>query len=156
MKVVTALALLAMLPTVSSAQKWSADEQSLIDGVRQCWDMVNTEVSPESLATHCRPADGSSYWWTPETAPHYFVSSWTKGLLEGWNVTLISQDLRPLRVQVDGEFGFIYFHGIRLYEAADGSRQTESWRGMEVWRRTGEGWGYFAGMGTPDALNQMG
>jgi hypothetical protein len=57
--------------------------------------------------------------------------------------------------QLAGDYGFIFFHGIRLYKAPDGSRQTESWKGMEVWRRTDDGWGYFAGMGTSDAFHGM-
>ena len=50
--------------------------------------------------------------------------------------TLLSQDFRPIHVKVSSDFAFIYFHSIRLWESADGTRETESWTGFEVWKRT--------------------
>ncbi len=69
--------------------------------------------------------------------------------------TLVSQAFRPIHVQVGGDFGFIYFHGIRLWEAVDGTRETDSWRGFEVWKRTPGGWSFHGESGTPEALSQV-
>lgn len=35
-------------------------------------------------------------------------------------------------IQLSGEFGFIWYHGIRLWERGDGAGETESWRGFEA------------------------
>ena len=154
MTIRTVLLLTAVLPATASAQHWTPEEQSMINAVAHCWDQVRN-LTPEHIMTECRPTDRTVYWWTPETAPHYFLSGWNEGLWAAWNLTLISQDLRPIRVQVDGDFGFIFFHGIRVYRTADGARETESWKGYEVWKRTAGGWGFHGGMGTPDALNEV-
>ena len=69
--------------------------------------------------------------------------------------TLLSQDFRPIHVKAGNDFGVIYFHGIRLWEAADGTRESESWRGFEVWKRTPWGWSFRRETGTPDALSQV-
>lgn len=156
MRLGLSLALMALLPVAAAGQHWSADEQSLVDAVGHCWDVVNEDISTQAVLANCHPVDGAIYWWTPETAPYYFVSKWTDGLWSAFEMKLISQDLRPLRVQVVGDFGFIYFHGIRLYETPTGTRETESWKGMEVWKRTNGTWGYFGGTGTPDALDESG
>ena len=69
--------------------------------------------------------------------------------------TLLSQDFRPIHLRVGDDFGFVYFHGIRFWEGADGTRETDSWRGFEVWKRTPAGWSFHGESGTPDALNQV-
>jgi hypothetical protein len=68
---------------------------------------------------------------------------------------LLSQDFRPIHVKVGSDFGFIYFHSIRLWESVDGTRETESWPGFEVWKRTPGGWSFHGEAGTPGALNAV-
>lgn len=155
MKFGIAFMLAAILPMTASAQNWTSDEQSLIDAIEHCWDRAANNMSTQVMMDACRPTEATIYWWTPQTAPNNVVSSWIQGLRAAWNRTLLSQDLRPIRVQVDGDFGFIYFHGIRLWALDDGTRETESWRGFEVWKRTAAGWSFYGGTGTPDALNQI-
>ncbi len=142
-------------PLAAEAQNWSPDERSLIEAINDCWDRAATEMSMQVLMDACRPTEMTIYWWTPETAPFYHLSSWVEGWRAAWNHTLVAQDLRPIRVQVDGDFGFIYFHGIRVWESPEGVRETESWKGFEVWKRTDEGWSFHGGTGTPDVLNQV-
>ena len=156
MKLATVLTLAALLPTTASAQNWTPDEQSLIDAVEHCWDRAINENSTEAWMTACRPTESTIYWWTVETAPSYVVSAWIEGLRAARNQSLVSQDLRPIRVQVDGDFGFIFFHGIRIWELDDGDRETESWKGFEVWKRTSQGWSFHSGSGSPDGMNQGG
>jgi len=156
MKLAAWLTLSVLLPTAASAQNWTPEEQSLIDGVEHCWDRAVNENSRDAMIAACRPTESTIYWWTIETAPAKVVSSWYDGLRTARNRSPISQDLRPIRVQVDGDFGFIFFHGIRLWELDDGSRETQSWKGFEVWKRTDQGWSFHSGSGTPDALNQGG
>lgn len=142
---------LLLLPTPSQAQHWTAEEQELIDAIEACWATWNAERFEVAFLEVCRPTEATTYWWTPDTAPLFAVSDWIRNLQANRENRVLSQDLRPLRVQVSGPFGFIWFHGIRLYQSADGSREVESWRGFEVWQRTPEGWSFFGGMGTPDA-----
>jgi hypothetical protein len=148
------LALVFLLPAQVSAQNWSAEERSLIEAIEACWAQAATDPSFEGFVEACRPTDETVYWWTPETTPFSVTSSWVRQAREAWQDVAIAQDLRPLRVRIDGEFGFIFLHGIRIWEAADRSQRTESWRGYEVWRRTADGWSFHSGMGAPDDLNQ--
>jgi len=154
MKLAALLILTALLPTAASAQNWTSDEQSLIDAVEHCWERAVNENTTDAMMAACRPTESTIYWWTPETVPSYVVSSWIDGLRAARNRSPLSQDLRPIRVQVDGDFGFIFFHGIRLWELGDGTREIESWKGFEVWERIPQGWSFHSGTGTPDALNQ--
>ena len=149
------IALATLLPKAASSQNWTSDEQSLIDAIDHCWDRAMYDGSIEAFMDVCRPTEATIYWWTPETAPINVVSSWMDGLWANWNLSLLSQDLRPIRVQIDGDFGFIYFHGIRLWELDDGTRETQSWKGFEVWKRTAQGWSFHGGSGTPDTINQI-
>ena len=156
MKLGISLTLAALvLPTAASAQNWTADEQSLIDAMEYCWDRAGNDRSNQVFMEACRPTEATIYWWTPEVAPNHVVSPWIQKMRAAWNLRLVAEDLRPIRVQIDGEFGFIFYHGIRQWERADGTRDTESWKGYEVWKRTAAGWSFYGGTGTPDASNQV-
>jgi len=128
----------------------------LIDAIENCWSRAIADKSMQVLKEACGSTEATTYWWTPQTTPFRQLSPWVEGIRTAWNRKLISQDLRPIRVHLDGEFGFIYFHGIRIWESANGMRETESWRGFEVWKRVGGGWSFVGGTGTPDSLNQVG
>ncbi len=154
MKTGVLLMLATLMPMGVSAQNWTSDEQSLIDAIEHCWDRAANTNSTDVMIDACRPTESTIYWWTPETTPNNVVSSWVEEMRAVRNRSLLSQDLRPIRVQVDGDFGFIFFHGIRVWELVDGTRETESWKGFEVWKRTAQGWSFHGGSGTPDALNQ--
>lgn len=150
------LALVLLLPGPLAAQNWSADEQSLIDAIEDCWAQAATDTSMEGFLEACRPTDETTYWWTPETTPFSVTSSWVRQARAAWNDVAVAQDLRPLRIQIDGDFGFIFLHGIRIWETPDGAQRTESWRGYEVWKRTSGSWSFYGGMGAPDFLGQPG
>lgn len=146
---------LALLPARVSAQTYSDDEQSLIEAMEECWNQATHDNSMEVLRDACGSTEVTTYWWTPETTPFRHLSPWVEGIRASWDRELISQDLRPIRVHLDGEFGFIYFHGIRIWESQEGGQETESWRGFEVWKRVNGGWSFVGGTGTPDSLNQI-
>ena len=155
MKLATLIPLALLLPAVVHGQHWTSDEQSLIAAIEQCWERGANDPSMTALTDGCRATEATIYWWTPENTPNYVISAWTEGARAAWNRSLLSQDLRPVRVRIDGDFGFIYYHGIRLWELDDGVRETESWKGFEVWKRTPQGWSFDGGTGTPDAINQV-
>jgi hypothetical protein len=155
MKIHLLLVMIPLLPISTSAQHWSPEEQSLIDAIEHCWERFAGEGTEAAFVEGCRPTHATTYWWTPELTPSAVVSEWSRGVRAAWNRNLLSQDLRAIRVQVSGDVGLIWFHGIRLWERDDGTRETESWRGFEAWQRSTDGWSFWGGMGDPDATNQV-
>lgn len=98
--------LLPGLPLHASAQNWSADEQSLIDAIEACWAQAATDPSLERFVEACRPTDETVYWWTPQATPFSVTSSWVRQARSAWKDVAVAQDLRPLRIRIDGGFGF--------------------------------------------------
>ncbi len=144
------LVLLILNVSPAFAQNWNEEERGLIDAIEACWARAATERSPESLEQACGVTAATTYWWTPETAPFFVESAWVRDMRAGRDRQVVAQDLRPIRIQMVGDFGFIWYHGIRSWQRADGQREIESWRGFEVFQRTSNGWSFFGGMGTPD------
>lgn len=151
----TLLILVICLPASVAAQTFTPVEQSLINAIEECWRRANDDMSMQALQDACGSTEATTYWWTPETAPLRHLSPWVEGIRAAWNLKLVSQDLRPIRIHVDEAFGFIYFYAIRIWESASGERETESWRGFEVWKQVEGGWAFVGGTGTPDSLNQV-
>lgn len=147
----TILLLCLFLPGIAVAQHWTADEQSLIDAINHCWSSLDEETRTYDIfQNRCRWTDETTSWYLPDTAPEVIGSGWREGLINTLKGAPVSQDLRPLRIRIEDNFGFIWLHGIRLWEYSDGSRQTESFRSFEVWKETPDGWSFFGGMGAPD------
>lgn len=147
------LVLLLLLPGPLIGQHWTEEEQSLIDAIEACWAQGATDPSMEEFLEACRPTDETLYWWAPETTPHAVASSWVREVRAVGTDVAVAQDLRPLRIRIDGDFGFIFLHGVRIWQAPDGAQRRESWRGYEVWRRDEGGWSFHSGMGAPDTPN---
>ena len=140
-----------LLPAQATAQSWTTAEQELVEAIETCWQRYKADENPEAWASICGATAESPYWWTPETTPGVGLKwSQANNAAAFASEDLLAQDLRPIQIRLSGEFGVIWYHGIRTWRDQHGERYTASWRGMEVWLRTSTGWSFYGGMGTPD------
>ena len=140
------------LSTSLQAQEWSSDELDLFTHVRHCWDGYGVR-SWDDQVRECGLDDSLQYWWTEEDEPRGI--DWMRDAVENeWpQIEVLAQDFDPLRVTGEGSSRVLFYRGSRTIRSGGGDIESVAWLGMEVWRRTGSGWTYVGGTGTPVPIN---
>jgi hypothetical protein len=147
--VLLAAVLVFTAPVPAAAQQWTANEQSLLEHIRMCWDGIG-KMSYGRFAVECNFDPEVAYWWTEESAPSVGIDWWRPNAQANWaRLQVIAQDLRPIRITQHGDMYFVFFVGLRTFAEADGTPQQNEWQGFEVWQQTGDTWRFLGGMGTP-------
>ena len=141
------------LSTSLQAQEWSSDELDLFAHVRHCWDGYGVR-SWDDQVRECGLDDSLQYWWTEEDEPRGI--DWMRDAVKNeWpQIEVLAQDFDPVRVTREGSSRFLFYRGRRTIRSEGGDIESVAWLGMEIWRRTGSGWTYFGGTGTPVPINQ--
>ena len=150
MSALVAAVVVALLsaPAPLPAQQWSPEQQEVIEGVKECWDIWMQAVeqgTPEPFLSQCVTDDGA-FWVSTQGAPNkrdFLVRNWGEevGIDLGWI------DLRPLMVSVHDDVAVIHFYS---YWRLPGPNVAE-WKRTEVWRREDGRWRQWAGHATPVA-----
>jgi hypothetical protein len=134
--VLLAAVLVFTAPVPAAAQQWTANEQSLLEHIRMCWDGIG-KMSYGRFAVECNFDPEVAYWWTEESAPSVGIDWWRPNAQANWaRLQVIAQDLRPIRITQHGDMYFVFFVGLRTFAEADGTPQQNEWQGFERRRAT--------------------
>lgn len=149
MRAIKTILLLAFLSVAgpSFAQTWTADQQSVVDDLKECWDIFVQSVKdddPNAWIDEC--TDDFRYWWidgTPNDAD-FFRRNWAAAVeaSEFW------VSLRPISIQIFDDIAIMHFYGQWSTKVPDGRIINEQKR-TEVFRRSSNRWLLVAGHGTP-------
>ena len=133
-----------------AAQQWTAEQQSLIDHVTQCWDVwveALADETPAKWVEACPNDERSHYWTSADGAP-----SSAKDVVRNWHIWREIDDdwvsLRPVYVDIFGDVGVIHMYGYWRAKTADGTVITEEKR-TEVFQRRGGQWVLIGAQSTP-------
>jgi hypothetical protein len=146
------LFLVALFPSLASAQHWTPEEQALLDQIEHCWDAwvsAGDEGTPDTFFQQCPHAEDSSMWWTefgmPQTLDR-IRREWpyTSRVDLGWI------DMRPVAVRIWGDVGMVQLYGTWKAAAAEGPVTTE-YKRTELFRLIDGRWTFLGGQGTPSS-----
>ena len=132
---------LSLAGTSVTAQEWNAEQQSLIDHVRMCWDVwveALADETPDRWLEACPVDPRSHWWWSAEGSPGS-----VEEVGRSWHVIRETDDdwvgLRPIYVDIFDDVGIIYMYGHWRAHTPDGTIVTEAKR-TEVFQRRGDVW----------------
>ena len=142
---------LTLAASGAAAQEWNADQQSLIDHVRTCFDAwveALEDETPARFEDACAMDERAHWWWTAEGSPNLNLEE----IRRNWHVIREVDDdwasLRPVYVDIFGDVGIIYLYAHWRANTADGTVVTEARRTEVYQRRSGE-WVFIGAQGTP-------
>ena len=131
----------------SFSQNWTAEQQGVIDDLKECWDIWVESVKdddPDAWIDNC--TDSYKYWWidgSPNDADF---------LRRNWSATVEAQEfwvkLDPISIQIFDDIAIVHFYGQWSAKGPDGRKINEQKR-TEVFRKSDDRWLLVAGHGTP-------
>jgi hypothetical protein len=141
---ILAVALVFGLASGASAQRWSEEEQTVIDHVKMCHDAWAETVEQEVLTVwldKCQPAEEFVGWWISDGALWNLEADrrtfpvWVKGVKRfSW------ENLQPLEVKVEGDVALIWFYVTFTLENPEVKSRRIQEKRFEVLRKTGGAW----------------
>jgi hypothetical protein len=150
MRTLTLALTLTLAASGVAAQEWNAEQQSLIDHVRMCWDgwvVALSDETPDRWLEVCPIDERSHFWWTDDGAPGDLET-----VRRGWHIIRTTDDdwasLRPIYVDIFGDVGIIHMYGYWRANTPDGTVVTEFKR-TEVFQRRDGQWVFIGAQGTP-------
>ena len=136
------LAVAGMIAVPVSAQEWTAEQQSLLDHVTNCWNAwveALADETPDRFLEACPQDARGHWWWTAQGAPERLISE----IQRNWHVIRETDDdwvsLRPVYIDMFGDVGIMHLYGYWRANTADGSVTTEMKR-TEVFQRRNGTW----------------
>ena len=137
------------IPNAVFAQRWSAEQQEVLDHIRACWEAGNTRIYDNWVAV-CKPVENRLWWNTSEGLPGN--NEHGRAATEaGWktnNRETLWRDSRPLDVQIHGDVALVYFYALFGWTGDGGIHTTEQKR-LEVFRKVDGQWTTIGGMVVP-------
>ena len=137
-------------PLAASAQRWTAEEQEILDFATSCWmsweDAVN-EKDHEIWLKSCLLTTDWAAWWTNEGA------LWTieaeKRNFKNW-VQVINhfhfENLQPVEIRVYGDTALMWYYATSTVDDSAGIRTRYEDKRFEVFRKVDGHWRWTAGM----------
>lgn len=134
----------------ASAQRWTAEEQEILDFATSCWtsweDAVNKQ-DHEIWLESCLLTDDWAAWWTSDGA------LWTieaeKRNFDNWVQEIEHfhfENLQPLDIRAYDDVALIWFYGISTVDDTGGNRTRYEDKRLEVYRKVDGRWRWTAGM----------
>ena len=149
MRAIKTILLLACLGVAgpSFAQNWTAEQQGVIDDLKECWDIwveAAKDADPSPWIDNC--TDDFKYW-VGQGAP-----ADADDVRRNWSATVASKEfwvsLDPITIQIFDDIAIVHFYGAWSVEGPDG-RTVDERKRTEVFRKSSERWLLVAGHGTP-------
>jgi len=146
----TALAALVVVlcfTPAAHAQQWSAEQQEVIDTLKECWDIwmedVRGGVGPDGWLEQCAVPD-YSYWWI------FGVPHGAEEDRRNWE-TISETDLgwislQPVAVRIYDDVAVMHFYG--TWRVSNSEEPLEAKR-TEIFQRVDGRWKMIAGHATP-------
>jgi hypothetical protein len=144
------LSALLLVPSPGSAQRWTPDEQGLLDHVEACWDAWVETVYQQDLGPwfqKCQPAEDITSWdtsdgvlWDLDFQARNFPE-WVTGVKRYW-----WQAIQPLEIRIYDDVGLIWFFVTLSIEDQNESVTRIQQKRFEVFRRDGNGWHWTGAM----------
>ena len=146
--VVLGLAVLA--GSEAQAQKWGPAEQEIIDRVKQCSDLWETQGFGKAWLAECGHPD-FRYWGDESLAPDN--RAWIDRLSRPRTGKAFAEQ-RPVYVAVYGDMAYMFSVWTAMTENAAGVRTTMQRHTMDVFRREGGKWLFLAESESPNLAVQ--
>lgn len=146
------LALALLMPVSAWAQRWTAEEQGVIDHVKQCWDAWAEAVAQRDLEiwmNTCQPAEDFAGWWTSDGALWTLESErrsfdhWVQGVKRFY-----WESVQPLEVKVYGDVALMWYYGVHVTEDPKGDVTRTQDKRFAVFRRVNSVWRWTGAMVT--------
>ncbi len=151
MRTLTLILATGLVIAPATAQEWNAEQQGLIDHVRNCWNVWVEALADETPARFLEACatDERGHWWdTTHGAPEALVS----GIRRNWHIIRETDedwaDLRPIYVDIFGDVGIMHLYGYWRANTPDGTVTTEMKR-TEVFQRRNGVWTLIGAQSAP-------
>ena len=147
--------LVFVLSGAAPAERWSAEQQEVLDHMMRCWDAAIKASAEKNRAIFdeaCPCSDEAYSWNIGDGAPtnvnharellNMDVHSYQKKTIH-W------KELRPVAIAIDGDVVLVHFYSVWLAEHVDGTVERSQQKRFEVWRKKKGKWIALGAMGAP-------
>lgn len=137
-------------PLAASAQRWTAEEQAVLNFSTGCWEAWEEAVNKKShkiWLDACLLSDDWKAWWTSDGALWTLESE--KRNFDYWvqNINHFQlENIQPLDIRVYDDVALIWFYAIYSQDDAAGTRTRYEDKRFEVTRKIDGRWRWTGGM----------
>ena len=114
-----------------NAQNWNAEEQAIVDHIKQCWDAwseARDQKNPAVWERACPFSEEAAYWITAYGAPFYGLESARRGL-GGIQQQFIKHstwlDLQPMSIEISDNTALVHLYGTFAVEDYEGKMHEQ-------------------------------
>jgi len=138
------LFLVLLLPSTSSAQHWTADEQEVLTYIKKSWESWEKAVRAKDhniWLDFVQPTEDFTGWWTSDgslwtlEAEKRTFDEWVKGVKNFY-----WENVQPLSIKVYGDVALAHFYSTYNIEDKTGKTTRMEDKRFEVYRKVDGRW----------------